>query len=231
MGVFGKRIAPLGSPRRAPLAARLPRSAVQGTYTWIAPFHDLLAHLVEPAARAALLELAAVTDGEYILEVGVGTGLTFRQLVDQNPSGRTIGVEYTPAMLKQAKRRLGTSRYAYNLTEGTAFDLTFGGGTFDLIVSSYMLDMYGNADTALILSEFYRVLKPGGRVALCHMAVPESRTESIWDLAYRAHPALLGGCRGVSLTAPIANAGFVVREALRVSFRTFPSEVIVAERQ
>jgi ubiquinone/menaquinone biosynthesis C-methylase UbiE len=210
------------------LPARLPKRDVPRTYTWIAPTHDLLALLVERRARRLAVEWAAVQSGERILEVGVGTGLSFQQLLRRNPDGFTDGVDVTPAMLRRARRRARATAPGPNwrLQSGDAYDLPFAENTFDLVFSSYVFDLFPEDDFVPVLREWARVLRPGGRLALATMTTPRRWYESGWALLYRLWPPLLGGCRGVRVAPFFEKAGFQRVRRRHVSQLTFPSEVV-----
>lgn len=209
------------------LPARLPKSDVRRTYTWIAPTHDLLALLVERRARRLGLAWAGVEDGERVLEVGVGTGLSFQRLLHQNPCGFTVGIDLTPAMLRRARRRARRAPTAnWRLALGDAYALPCATGRFDLVFSSYMFDLFPEADFVPVLHEFKRVLRPGGRLVLVTMTTPHRWFERGWDLLYRLWPPILGGCRGVRLAPFIQQAGFRRVRRRHVSQCTFPSEVV-----
>jgi len=218
-------------PTPAMRPARLPREAIPRTYTWIAPTHDGLAVVVESRARRLGLAWAAVANGEQVLEVAVGTGLSFRHLLRQNPDGWTEGVDVTPAMLKRARRRAARSgTAAYRLTLGDAYALDFSDATFDLVLNSYMFDLLPAADFVPVLRGFRRVLKPGGRLVMVNMTHGTRWYNHLWEGIYRLHPPLLGGCRGVLVEPSLREAGFVNTRRTYVSQWTFPSEVLYGER-
>ncbi|GIV62498.1 MAG: ubiE/COQ5 methyltransferase [Rhodothermaceae bacterium] len=213
------------------LPARLPPERVVATYTWIAPFHDLLARLVEARARALGLAWAAVEDGEDVLEVAVGTGLSFRHLLRMNPNGWTEGIDLTPAMLRRARgraARIGSRRY--RLRPGSAYDLPYPTASFDLLLNSYMFDLLPVEDFPVVLQEFYRVLRPGGRLVMINMTRGTRWYQQLWEGLYRIHPALLGGCRGVLVAPYLDRAGFTGVRRRFVSQWGFPSEVLYAQK-
>ena len=76
-------------------------------YTVIAPVHDVLAKRVATRARHIALSWLVVQDGECVLELAPGTGLAFHRLVQANPSGQTLGLDRSSAMLRRARRQIG----------------------------------------------------------------------------------------------------------------------------
>lgn len=212
------------------LPARLPKEKVRATYTWIAPVHDLLAVVVEAEARRLGLAWAGVRDGEDVLEVAVGTGLSFAEVVRQNPRGRNEGIDLTPSMLARAERRARRTGGAYRLRPGDAYALDFADDTFDLVLNSYMFDLLPAADFVPVLREFRRVLKPGGRLVQMNMTRAARWYNHLWNGLYRLYPPLLGGCRGVETAPALAAAGYVNVRRRYVSQWTFPSEVVYGER-
>ena len=68
--------------------------------------YDIWGNLTESRARNRALELAEIKNGQNILEVAVGTGLAFYEIVKRNPDGTNIGVDISEGMLKRAEKRL-----------------------------------------------------------------------------------------------------------------------------
>jgi len=211
--------------------ARLPQAAVPRTYRWIAPCYDALARLVAARARQCGLTWFGAHDGEQLLEVAVGTGLSFQQLLRANPTGWTEGIDLAPAMLRQTRRRAaraGTDRYC--LRRGTAYALAYPEATFDGVLNSYMFGLLPVEAFAPVLQEFKRVLRPGGRLVLISMTRPERWYQNAWEALYRLHPALLGGCRGVQTAPFLRAAGFVDVQRRFISQWAFPSEVVYGRK-
>jgi ubiquinone/menaquinone biosynthesis C-methylase UbiE len=204
---------------------------VAPTYRRIAPVYDLWARLTEHRARARCLELANVRDGESVLEVAVGTGLLFEQLVRSNPHGRTQGLDLTDRMLARAQAKVRGLPGEHHLSIGDARSLPFGDGGFDLLINNYMFDLLPEETFVPVLKEFRRVLRPAGRMVLVNMAISDALPSRIWESLYRIDPRLMGGCRGVSLARAVAGVGFAVEHEERLSQLGFPSEIIVARRR
>lgn len=209
------------------LDAQIEKGRVADVYRRIAPSYDLWARLTESKARDRCLELAAIQNGEDVLEVAVGTGLAFERILAANPSGRNEGIDLTEAMLVRAQAKAaksGTSNY--RLRVGDAYDLDFPDDSFDVVINNYMFDLLPQQDFPAVLAEFRRVLRPGGRLAMVNMAKGERWYNGIWERIYRISPALLGGCRSVSLLPQLEACGFGQIRREYMSQMTFPSEIV-----
>lgn len=211
------------------LDARIKKGQVADVYGRIAPIYDIWAWLTERKARDRCLELAAIRDGEDVLEVAVGTGSTFARILEANPTGHNEGIDLTPSMLTRAESKAASSGHdSYHLQVGDAYDLPFDDASFDVVINNYMFDLLPQQDFATVLDEFRRVLRPGARLALVNMTHGRRWYNGIWRRLYRASPALLGGCRPVSLSPVLRQSGFQPAAREYVSQFTFPSEIILA---
>jgi len=207
--------------------AQIEKGRVADIYRKIAPSYDLWAWLTESKARDRCLELAAIQNGEDVLEVAVGTGLAFAKILEANPSGQNEGIDLTDAMLLRADRKAAKSgTNNYRLRIGDAYDLDFPDDSFDVLINNYMFDLLPRRDFLTVLEEFKRVLRPGGRLAMVNMTKGEHWYNGIWERIYRINPALLGGCRGVFLLPQLEVCGFRQAKREYVSQMTFPSEIV-----
>jgi ubiquinone/menaquinone biosynthesis C-methylase UbiE len=100
------------------------------------------------------------------LEVAAGTGLN----LEFYPDGvRLTGVDFSPAMLAQARDRARALGREVELREGDAHALAFPDGSFDTVVCTFSL--CGIADDRRAVAEMWRVLRPGGLLLLAdHVA-------------------------------------------------------------
>jgi len=209
--------------------ARVPQSEIPGVYDSLSKTYDIWGKLAETRARNRAIDLADIKDGQNILEVAVGTGLGFYEIVQRNPNGTNTGVDISPGMLQKAKKSLGKLTAAnYELRIGNAFSLEEETGSFDLLVNNYMFDLIAFDDMDTILEEFKRVLKKGGKLILVNMTAGESLGSGIYSLIYRISPKLFGGCRSVQLSDKLENHGFEVKSREYYQQLWFPSEVILA---
>ena len=94
------------------MSARRPdRSAALAQYRRRAGVYDLELYLFEPIRRRAI-ERLGLARGDVVIDVGCGTGLSFEQLIARvGDGGRVIGIEQSPEMIEQARRRVDEHRW------------------------------------------------------------------------------------------------------------------------
>lgn len=207
--------------------AKLGKDEVREVYRKYASTYDIWSGLIESKARQRCLEVADIKNGEAVLEVAVGTGILFEKILKLNPTGRNEGIDLTDEMLSRARARAQKSGASgYVLKVGDAYHLQYPDNAFDVVLNNYMFDLIPEKDFVVILSEFRRVLRKGGRIALVNMTKGSRWFNAVWEWLYKIRPSLLGGCRGVELKPYLEAVGFekVRREYVRQML--FPSEVI-----
>ena len=212
--------------------AKLKVTEIRGIYSRLMPLYGIWERLVEARARELALELAAVRGGETVLEVGVGPGTALQQLARSNPGGTTIGADLCFDMLRRANRRFSPTRQAPPpLCQCDVRSLPLADNSFDLIFSSYLLDLLSASDIATAIQEMRRLLKPSGRLLLLHLSLGNRLFDQLWGLLYGLVPTLLGGCRPIQVATYLPEAGFTVREDRRITQWGVPTEVVLACRQ
>jgi ubiquinone/menaquinone biosynthesis C-methylase UbiE len=211
--------------------AQIAQEEIGRLYDSIAWFYDIWAGLTETSARKRALEIAGVRDGQSVLEVAVGTGAAFAELVRRNPNGKNTGIDLSPKMLAKAKKRLQVLPDGnYSLDISSAYALPVDDGSVDLLMNNYMFDLIPYEDMGRVLEEFSRVLKPDGRLVLVNMTLGERAGSDIYNYLYHLSPKLMGGCRGVRLAEHLGRNGFYVDSREYYQQMLFPSEVILARK-
>ena len=211
--------------------ARISQDEIGLVYDKLSGIYDIWGRLTESRARSRAIELAAIKDGENILEVAVGTGIAFYEIVRRNPHGQNVGIDLSEGMLDKARKRLSKLAGAHDvLRTGTAFDLPMENESVDLLMNNYMFDLIRYADMDKVVEEFKRVLKKGGRLILVNMTEGERPGSKLYDFIYRLSPKTMGGCRGVQLTEKLKQHGFTVEAREYYQQMLFPSEVIAAHK-
>jgi demethylmenaquinone methyltransferase/2-methoxy-6-polyprenyl-1,4-benzoquinol methylase len=219
--------------RREVLEVKRPPGEVPAVYSRLAPVYEVWARLTESRARRRVMELAAIRPGEDVLEVASGTGAQLVRLAGANPDGRMVGIEPSQGMRSQARRRIDDAGLAdrVELVDASALDLPFADASFDLVVNGYMLDLLPRDDIPRALSEFKRVLRPGGRVVLSNMTKGERPWERVWDWLYARGIVLTANCRGVLAAPVLCELGFGQVRREHLAQMAFPTEIVTATKE
>lgn len=134
---------------------------IRRRYDRIAPIYDLLeANMEWGLFRRHRRALLASLLGD-VLEVGIGTGKNLRYYP---ASVRLTGIDFSPSMLKRAKRRARRLGRAVQLIEMDAQSMAFPDDSFDAVVTSCVFCSV--PDPVAGLKEIRRVCKPGGRIVM-----------------------------------------------------------------
>lgn len=109
--------------------------------------------------------------GDRVLEVSVGTGTNLPLIARRlGGAGTIVGLDISRGMLDHCERRK-RGRGAVQLAEGEAAHLPFADGAFDAVFHHGGIAEFGDRGAAI--AEMYRVARPGARVVICDVGVPE----------------------------------------------------------
>jgi SAM-dependent methyltransferase len=152
--------------------------------------------------------IAALRPGELVVDLGSGAGFDcFLAAQQVGPTGHVIGVDMTHEMLKKAREnagKIGAGNVEFRL--GELEHLPVADNAADVILSNCVINLV--PDKAQVFREAYRVLKPGGRLAVSDVVNTTPLSAEL-----QADSALLCGC--IAGAAPVerieawlAEAGF-----------------------
>tara|TARA_X000001036_G_C20643306_1_gene792014 strand:+ start:269 stop:988 length:720 start_codon:yes stop_codon:yes gene_type:complete len=125
--------------------------------------------------RKKIIQSMDIKNGQHIIDIATGTGdVAFA--IDKKYDVSIVGLDISKNMLKIAKVKLEkkkTKNTKIEFIHGDAEDLPMGDNSYDHICISFGFRNLGNYDKAL--KEFYRVLKPGGRLCILEFSQSKSK--------------------------------------------------------
>jgi phosphatidylethanolamine/phosphatidyl-N-methylethanolamine N-methyltransferase len=138
------------------------RRMMERAYARWAPVYDVVCGPILLHGRRAAAAAARAVGGR-ILEIGVGTGLSFD---DYDETTEITGIDISEPMIARARLRVASGRYPFvrQLAVMDAHELQFADASFDCVVGQFVITLVENPER--VLSECARVTRPGGQIIL-----------------------------------------------------------------
>ncbi len=138
------------------------KQVMEKAYARWAPVYDVLCGPVFVNGRRAAARAARAVGGR-ILEIGVGTGLSFD---DYDATTEITGIDLSEPMIARARLRAASGRYPFvkGLAVMDAHNLRYEDAAFDCVVGQFVITLV--EDPERVLSECARVVRPGGQIVL-----------------------------------------------------------------
>lgn len=150
--------------------------------------------------------LASLKPGETVVDLGSGGGFDcFLAAKQVGKTGQVVGVDMTPEMVSRARKnaeKMGVGNVEFRL--GEIENLPVGDNIADIIMSNCVVNL--SPDKLRVYRDAYRVLKPGGRLAISDILATAPLPEEI-----KKNLALLSACVGGAET--VADTKKLLRKA------------------
>ena len=164
--------------------------------------------------------IASLKEGETVLDLGSGAGFDcFLAASKVGPHGRVIGVDMTPEMVEKAQENARKNKIDnVDFRLGDIEKLPVDSDTADVIISNCVINL--STDKQRAYDEAYRVLKPGGRLAISDIALKEELPEKIRN-SIKAYVGCIAGAELIDDYKRIVEAsGF---QDVRIQIKTSSS--------
>jgi arsenite methyltransferase len=170
------------------------------------------------------LDLAAIEEGESVLDLGSGSGMdSFLAALEAGERGQVVGVDMTEAQLAKARTLaseggLGNVDFRAGYIESPPVE----DGTFDCVISNGVVNL--SPDKAAVFAAVARALKSGGRLALADIVTEVQLPEGVTCDAALWAACIGGAMQREGYRAAIEAAGFRIDEWRQNTEYRFVSE-------
>jgi SAM-dependent methyltransferase len=155
------------------------------------------------------LQFAALQPGETVLDLGSGGGIDCFLAAEQvGPTGRIIGVDMTPEMIRKARsnaEKVGVANVEFRL--GEIENLPLPDRSVDVIVSNCVINL--SPDKPAVFRDAFRVLRPGGRLAISDIVTSSPLPDAIRNDRSALVGCIAGAPAVEELRSHLVAAGFV----------------------
>lgn len=173
--------------------------------------------------------LTTISLGETVVDLGSGAG--FDAFIVANmvgESGKVIGVDLSEDMLKLANKNATKGKYANTeFVKGDIEDLPLEDNVADHVISNCVINLSMSKDK--VYEEAYRVLKPGGKIAISDIVLEKELPDFVKD-SLAGHIACVSGAEKLEdYLSYVKGAGFV--DIKIKSKQNFPLELMLSDPQ
>ena len=169
------------------------------------------------------LDLAKLSPGEHVLDLGSGSGTdVFCAGVQVGPTGRVVGVDFTDEQIEKAARLRDRDGFEQvEFAEASIDALPFEDATFDVVISNGVINL--SPIKHKVFAEVARVLRPGGRLALADIVSGKALRERTRRNVELWAACIAGAIPRKNYVEALEGAGFRIDD-LRVNDYEFISD-------
>jgi len=188
-------------------------------FHWLTPLYDPLLKwgMREEAVKGRLIERANIQPGQRVLDLGCGTGTLAVMLKRSSPEAQVTGLDADEQVLAIARTKAERSNVQIKLDHGLAYELPYPDGSFDVVLSSFVIHHLNSSDKLRAFQEVRRVLRPGGWFHILDFGRPVDLLTRVQALVFKMFEQTADNFNG-RIPSMLSGAGFdSVSEAERVT--------------
>ncbi len=153
-------------------------------------------------------QFARIKRGDTVIDLGSGAGNDcFVARHETGAEGKVIGIDFTPSMIRKA--RINAEKLGYNnveFREGDIDEMPVSDGIADVVVSNCVLNLV--PDKQKVISEIFRVLKPGGHFSISDIVLVGQLPDALKQDAEMYAGCVAGAIQKKEYLKFIEDAGF-----------------------
>ncbi|MGH3588667.1 MAG: class I SAM-dependent methyltransferase [Pseudonocardia sp.] len=174
----------------------------------LTPLYAALSGLTRRTLRR-FLRRAGIGPGMTVLDLGCGTGTLVLLIKQAHPTARVVGLDVDPTVLEVARDALARARVDAEVRQGTVETAAFPPGSFDRVVTTFVLHHLTAEGKRSTLAASRRLLRPGGELHVADFGPPHTVLMRLASLSLHA----MGGERVAAniageIPALVREAGF-----------------------
>ena len=141
----------------------------------LTPLFDLVAATLvrDRTLKGRVLEHAALTGGDEVLDVGCGTGTLAIGAARAAAGVRATGLDADPAILARAREKTAGADLEIGFDQGMSTALPYADASFDVVLSTLFFHHLPDDSKRETADELVRVLRPGGRLVVGDLGRPQ----------------------------------------------------------
>jgi phosphatidylethanolamine/phosphatidyl-N-methylethanolamine N-methyltransferase len=188
-------------------------------------YDRIFARVFYPRIAQVIRELD-IAPGARVLEVGVGTGLSFPAYA---PHCQVTGIDLAPEMLEQAQDKIIRNGWRHlSVMTMDALDLKFPTDTFDYVMAFHVVSVV--PDTERLMREMQRVCRPAGTIVVINHFLSQHRALAALDRAIEPVTRRLGW-RTLTFEDVFGNLSLSPRRRYKTSPRSLFTIVVAENRK
>jgi ubiquinone/menaquinone biosynthesis C-methylase UbiE len=172
--------------------------------------------------------LASLNEGEIVLDMGAGAGFDcFLASTRVGSSGKIIGVDITSEMVDKARANARKGGYSnIDFRQGDLENMPVADNYVDVVISNCVINLVPNKK--MVFKEAFRVLKPGGRLAVSDVVLQKELPEFVKRSTEAYIGCLAGAIMKEEYLEIIKKVGF--QDVKVVAESSFPIESLICEK-